>query len=603
MSWILAWPWAALGLLSVPLLVGLYMLRQRSRRRPVSSLLLWRGEPPHRESGRRVERFQSSRLFWLELLILLLLVAAALGPRLPTPDSRRPLVVVLDDSFSMQAGAPSAREQGRRALLQEINSERHLNVRLIRAGQEPAMIDADDGSAGLAKWQARSTTAALDDALALAFESGGPRARILVITDRPPEEELTEPRLLWWAFGAPQANLAIVGAARRAASPDRDAVSLVEVRNASGQSAQGRLEIRLRNENADEDASPESETVQTLELSLAAEEIGRYRFNVPRGRAAVITLQGNGADALPYDNRAVLLPESTPPVRVRLELADDNLRGLVERTLRATGRVRFVNDEADLVISPRPGAVNQDWRLRLLREERAASYLGPFVIDRSHPLAEGLSLDGAIWGAGETDARLERPSVLDTTVVSAGDTPLLIDRPRAAGREILMRFRADASTLQQTPDWPILWWNLVTWRAASTPGIERPNVRLGETVDARLERGLETASWRLPSGAQRTLAVENGLTQLRPEEPGVHRLVTPKGSESFAVNVLAAEESDLRGSANGRWGDWEAADAFGGHREPFLTYRDLGWLLLLMALALLVLHLVWSRPAAVTVPE
>ena len=75
-----AWPWAFLGLLALPVLAAIYWLRQRARRLPVSSLLLWREAPESRIGGRKIERFESPPIFWLELLILALLVVAAAGP-------------------------------------------------------------------------------------------------------------------------------------------------------------------------------------------------------------------------------------------------------------------------------------------------------------------------------------------------------------------------------------------------------------------------------------------------------------------------------------------------------------------------------------------
>ncbi len=99
-----AWPWAFLGLLALPALAAIYWLRQRARRRPVSSLLLWREAPQSRASGRRFERFEASRLFLLELLILTLLVVAAAGPRLPSRPAPRPAVLALDGPFALPGG-------------------------------------------------------------------------------------------------------------------------------------------------------------------------------------------------------------------------------------------------------------------------------------------------------------------------------------------------------------------------------------------------------------------------------------------------------------------------------------------------------------------
>ena len=65
-------PLGFLALLAVPILVGIYLLRTRSRRYPVSSLMLWVNQKQAREGGLRVERLQIPLLFLLELLALIL---------------------------------------------------------------------------------------------------------------------------------------------------------------------------------------------------------------------------------------------------------------------------------------------------------------------------------------------------------------------------------------------------------------------------------------------------------------------------------------------------------------------------------------------------
>ena len=66
-------------------------------------------------------------------------------------------------------------------------------------------------------------------------------------------------------------------------------------------------------------------------------------------------------------------------------------------------------------------APDNTWIVQLISEKDATAYSGPFVLDRAHPLTEGLSLRGAIWGAGKSSALDGGP------VVMAGNVPLLAD--------------------------------------------------------------------------------------------------------------------------------------------------------------------------------
>src|SRR5215470_9289327 len=105
---VFATPLIFLGLVSVPALAAIYYLHTRSRLHPVSSLLLWTDPRIAPDGGRRVEQPRLPLVFWLELLVLALLVLAAVGVHLPAATGARPLIVVLYDSFSMRAGAPDS---------------------------------------------------------------------------------------------------------------------------------------------------------------------------------------------------------------------------------------------------------------------------------------------------------------------------------------------------------------------------------------------------------------------------------------------------------------------------------------------------------------
>src|SRR5689334_13899801 len=102
-----ATPWAFAALLALPTLTALYWLRNSYRQVRVSSLMLWL-DAEARASGLRVRRLKTPLLFFLELAALALLAVAATGPRLEVGSGNWPLVVVLDDSYSMRAGGDAS---------------------------------------------------------------------------------------------------------------------------------------------------------------------------------------------------------------------------------------------------------------------------------------------------------------------------------------------------------------------------------------------------------------------------------------------------------------------------------------------------------------
>src|SRR5574341_2101232 len=83
----LAVPAALWGLLVLPLIVLLYMLRTRRLDLPVSSLMLWQRARKDLAARRPVRRFERSLLLLLQLLAASLLIFALARPRVHLPGS------------------------------------------------------------------------------------------------------------------------------------------------------------------------------------------------------------------------------------------------------------------------------------------------------------------------------------------------------------------------------------------------------------------------------------------------------------------------------------------------------------------------------------
>src|SRR5271170_676530 len=135
----LTYPLALIALATLPALAAIYILRNRFRRRQVSSLVLWRFHVQSKSGGAKVHRLQLPLLFFLELLVLL--VTAAAGPQWKLPQSARPLIVVLDDSFSMRAVSDGVSAQTRaKKFLEKLFRQPPPSTQLILAGSEPRSL-------------------------------------------------------------------------------------------------------------------------------------------------------------------------------------------------------------------------------------------------------------------------------------------------------------------------------------------------------------------------------------------------------------------------------------------------------------------------------
>jgi hypothetical protein len=573
---------AFIALLAAPALVAIYWLRNQSRERRVSSLLLWLDERQMWEGGRLIHRLQTPLLFFLELLVILLLVTAAAGPMMRAGESGRPLVVVLDDSFSMLAGAgkdnaAGARDRAIRAIENELKSDRYEPAHFVLAGESPQLLgeaanNVEQSVKLLRNWRCGAPVAKLEEAITFAFEFGGARARVLVVTDHAPQQELSDSRLQWWSFGTPQPNFAFVNAARTLRD-DEDRV-LLEIANLS--SAPGSTTLTVE---SGEPNNPQSMIRNPQSIALGAGETRRVLLTLKPGAPALRAHLSD--DALLVDNEATLLAESSREIRVDLRVRDAAMRSLVEKAVASSPNASLSADKPHLVITDDGDAKIEDveaWTLRIVSESDAASFLGPFVIDRSHPLSEGLSLGGVVWGGGRSR------QLAGTPVVNAGDVPLLTDVERAGTHELRLRLRPDLSTLQDSPNWPILIWNLINWRAQVAPGLRQKNLRMGGDAALTVESGVESVSVIDPRRVTRQLPARDETVLIRADVAGVYEVSANQNRYSFVANALQREESDLTRAASGRWGNWANATAL--QRE----YRSVAWVLLLLALIALAIH-------------
>jgi Ca-activated chloride channel homolog len=187
-------PLALLGLLFVPAVVAMYLLKLRREERVVPSTLLWQRLVADVEANAPWQRLRRSLLFLLQLLLVLILVLLAARPFIERPAGlARDIVLVVDTSASMGATdlSPNRLSAAKKAA---INALRDLpaggKVSVVEAGRTARIVAAgstDLGRVRLAIESIRPTTAAgdLTDALELASElaSQSGDAEVLVATD------------------------------------------------------------------------------------------------------------------------------------------------------------------------------------------------------------------------------------------------------------------------------------------------------------------------------------------------------------------------------------------------------------------------------------
>ena len=585
-------PLGFLSFLAIPGLIAIYLLRTRSRRYPVSSLMLWVNQQQARQGGLRVERLQMPLLFFLELLAIILLALAVAAPIIQTTQGAIPLMVVLDDSFSMLAGGDETpRSRAIAAMEEELAptgfnpfARRSYAVRYVLAGTEPQVLNEatrtlDGAIDQLEAWRCLSPSADLEAAISLAAELGGHKTLILVLTDEPPPQILAEDRMQWWAFGIPRPNIGFVNATRTAT--DSGERCLLEITNLSPHASSTELIVEVNDSVAQESIPPLRQSILEIDPHATRRIFLNFPPKTPALRARI------GADALAIDNEVVLFPQHRKPVLVDVRIQEPRLRSLIEGALASTDRALSAKIGPELLFLDETAVADdsaETWPIRVITEPEASAYLGPFVIDLTHPLTEGLSLDGVVWGAGATE------QFMGTPIITAGNVPLLTDTERFTGiHEIRLRLRPDLSTLQNSPNWPILMWNLLQWRASQAPGLERANLRLGEAAVLRTKVGMTSVEILSPDGEMSIQSVPDRMINLKAEAVGIYEIRAGVDKYAFASNALYQAESDLTNKATGRWGDW------GEETLRWWGYQSFAWFFLLLAIGILTLHLIFMK--------
>lgn len=569
---LLAYPLALIALAALPALAAIYLLRNRFRAHPVSSLILWRSQARLRQGGSRIRHFQMPLLFFIELAVLSLLVAAAVNPLWVPAKNKFPLVVVLDDSASMRAG--DTRANARRAALAELQRGIFSSVRFMIAGDRPRTLSADTGDPGSwsfpdSKWNCMASKSLLDQTVSMAADLGGPNSLILVVSDSLPDTPPAGGRIKWIACGSKQGNVAFVNAARTP-GPDGDRCML-EVCNLSDLPAVATLTI---------DNGRDKEPTRTA-LNLVARERKQHVVTVPAGCPAIrATLTG---DALETDNTVRLCSATPKAVRATINIADPLIKNHVSRAVESSGMISSLPGEPQIVFTdrdyPRTGSTDT-WVVRFYAGANPKAYVGPFLADAAHPVADGLHLDSLAWGADATG------ELAGTPVIMVGNIPLITDEEDLFGSHIVrFRFNPEASTLHEQPAWPSILWNIINWRALKAAGLETTNWRINSEPLLTVARATKMVTVSPPRGRPVEIQARRGNVSLPADITGLYSIVKGDTSLAYAVNFLNEEESDLTKCTSGSKGDWRVAETVKAENAGS------SWIFILAAIAMLGIHL------------
>jgi hypothetical protein len=252
-------PLALLGLLFVPAVVAMYLLRLRRTETVVPSTLLWQRLAADVEANAPWQRLRRSLLFLLQLLLVAILALLAARPFVERPAGlARDIVLIVDTSASMAATdvAPDRLAAARAAALEALKDlPAGGKVSVIEAGRTARIVTSGTSDLGRIRQaieaiRPSSSRGDLADALALAqqlaVQSGD--AEVLVATDAalavPPTTRIDAPiRVLRVGDPKGSRNQAIVALAVRTAPSSVSRSVFISVANLDLETARRRIEV------------------------------------------------------------------------------------------------------------------------------------------------------------------------------------------------------------------------------------------------------------------------------------------------------------------------------------------------------------------------
>ena len=293
-------PLALWGLLSLPAILAMYLLKQKYKELPVPSLFLWTAAIEHSDAERPWQRLRRNALMLLQLLAALLLTLALARPAITAHGQASETIIILDCSLSMQAtdASPSRFEQARaeaKRIADRLGPQG--KAALIVLSAEPYIAEGftSDKAALLARIQSLAPTnraADMPAAMALAAalaEQGNPE--IILLTDSAEPFAVANSAVSRFLVGETADNTAILRVSHR--QDGEQLVCLVQLKSFCA--AETTATVALYTDD---------KLFDMVEVALAPDaEEDIYFTNLPPG-TQTLTARLTNPDALLADNTA-----------------------------------------------------------------------------------------------------------------------------------------------------------------------------------------------------------------------------------------------------------------------------------------------------------
>jgi hypothetical protein len=563
-------PFAFWFALTLPVVVVFYLLKRKRQVKLISSTLLWQKFLAETQANAPFQKLRNNWLMLFQLLLLALAVFALARPFfLGKAKSSELRVVILDASASMQATdvSPSRFEQARAEALKLVDAlkpEERMMVLLAGGNavvKQSPTTDKATSRRAIEGCEATDSPTRLADAIktaaAFTFEKRGEAeeavAEIHLFSDGAvpdlAEFENKALPLVYHKVGARSENVGITALDARP-HPDDPRQRAIYTSVGSFASNSITTEVELLFEGRVLDARS-----ITLEPSQTAPQV----FTAPQPSNGVFTIRLNAKDDLAADNEAFVYSILPQPVKVLLVTRGNRF---LEKALRAVPNLSLATatdstDKADVfdfvildgvtptvwptanVLAFRTTATN--WFDGVGRVE------APALVDwrTSHPLLRYAPFDTvAVKESGFVKAPSWAVSLLE-----APQGSLLVAGELGRQRIVWVGFDVLDSNWPLRVSFPIFIANAAEWLNPASARNAQLLIKAGSPFRLTLPAPVTKAEVQLPDGKTRSLETDPKATELvfgDTAKEGVYRLTAGTNTTTFCVNLLDANESNIK---------------------------------------------------------
>ena len=294
-------------------------------------------------------------------------------------------------------------------------------------------------------------------------------------------------------------------------------------------------------------------------LSLQAGADASLETDVRGGLGELTVDTHSPGDGLEVDNHVTLIEPKVRTVTIAISLpADHAAVRPVQRALAGISETQFGSPgDAQLLIGEAAKLPPSQTGLTWLgigpidgseaARKQSKDLVGPYLLEKRHPLLDGVVLGGVVFGGVQPVAVAGKP-LEATPLVSAGKQLLLSRLTGTQTAAYLLNLDFARSNLAESPDWPILVKNLVEMCRDALPGLKRWNYRLNEEITFRPnagDRGSDPLT--LVFGSKTVPLARGSIVEIPPlQQAGIYEV--REGDRSlgrFAVNFHDPVESNL----------------------------------------------------------